>query len=411
MSVFNGKSLRIEIYGASHAEEIGVKVCGLPKGLSVDQTELCAFMHRRSPGFDAVTSARRESDVPIFISGLTNAITNGNILNAVIKNENVNRGDYVNLKHIPRPGHADLCAWQKYGLEHDMSGGGEFSGRMTAALCIVGGILIQELARNGIIISAEAVSSHEGVELRDEAELAKAIGDSAGGIVKCSVKGLPVGLGGELFDGIDAEISRLIFAIPGVKGVEFGSGFEAAKLSGSENNDEYIMRNGKVEYLSNNAGGVLGGITTGEPISFNVAMKPTPSIAKAQKSVDLDSGENVSISVSGRHDPCFALRTPPIVESVAAIAIYDVMLTECRDNDLLSLRSSIDRIDSELIALLDRRLDVCDKIADYKRENSLPVFDAKRECDKLAAIPQKYHALFREIMRLSKAHQEEKLHE
>ncbi len=411
MSVFNGKSIRIEIFGASHAEEIGIKVCGLPKGLSVDYTELCSFMHRRSPGFDAATSARRENDTPIFLSGVVDGITDGNMLKAVIKNENVRKEDYVNLRHIPRPGHADLCAWQKYGLEHDMSGGGEFSGRMTAALCIVGGIIIRELAEKGISVSAKAVSAHEGIELRDEAELARAVGDSAGGIVKCCIEGLPVGLGGELFEGIDAEISRLLFAIPGVKGVEFGNGFEAAKLSGSENNDEYMMQNGKVEYLSNNAGGILGGMTTGQPLTFNVAMKPTPSIAKAQRSVDLDSRENVSLSVSGRHDPCFALRTPPIVESVAAIALYDIMLTECRDNDLLSLRSSIDRIDSELIELLNHRLDICGKIADCKRENSLPILDAKRESDKLAAIPQKYHALFCEIMRLSKAYQEEKLHE
>lgn len=411
MSVYCGKKLKIEIFGASHAEEIGVNVHGLPKGIRVDFDALCAFMHRRSPGSSPSASARREADIPIFVSGVTDEITDGNMLRAVIKNENVRKVDYVNLRHIPRPGHADLCAWQKYGPLHDMSGGGEFSGRMTAALCIVGGILIQELERNGIRIFANAVSAHEGIELRDEAVLARAVGDSAGGIVKCSIEGLPVGLGGELFDGIDAEISRLLFAIPGVKGVEFGVGFEAAKMCGSENNDEYEFSDGKVKFLSNNCGGILGGITTGEPLTFNVAMKPTPSIAKAQKSVDLESGKNVSLSINGRHDPCFALRTPPIVESCAAIAIYDIMLTKRNDNDLLSLRGEIDDIDSELSDLLTRRLDVCGRIAEYKRVNSLPVFDEKRESEKLASVPQKYHSLFREIMRISREFQEDKLHE
>lgn len=410
MSIYYGKRLKIEIFGSSHAEEIGLKVYGLPKGIHVDFDELCAFMQRRSPGCSSAVSSRRETDVPVFLSGITDGITDGNVLSAVIKNADVRKEDYVNLKHIPRPGHADLCAWQKYGPQHDMSGGGEFSGRMTAALCIIGGIIIQELNRRGIRIGATAVSAHEGVELQDEAVLSKAIGDSAGGIVKCTVEGLLIGLGGELFGGIDADISKLLFSIPGVKGVEFGAGFEAAKMSGSENNDEYEISDGKVKFLSNNCGGILGGITTGEPLTFNVAMKPTPSIAKAQRSVDLDSMENVILTVSGRHDPCFALRTPPIVESAAAIALYDVMLTECRDNELLALRDEIDSIDSELVRLLDHRLDVCSCIAEYKRKNSLPVLDEKREAEKLLTVPKEYHSLFCEIMRITKEFQEEKLH-
>lgn len=406
MSIFYGKSLKIEIFGASHADEIGIKVAGLPKGIPVDFDALSSFMRRRSPGTDSLTSARHEADVPFFLSGIKNAVTTGSELCAIIKNTDVRRQDYVNLKCIPRPGHADYCAWKKYGLDYDMSGGGVFSGRMTAPLCVLGFIVIEELKRRGITISASAVSSHKGIELRDEAELAKAIGDSVGALVNCKVEGLPIGLGGELFDGIDAAISRLLFAIPGVKGIEFGAGFAASGMYGSENNDEYEVCGNKIKFLSNNAGGVLGGMTSGEPLEFTVAFKPTPSIAKTQKSVDLKSGENTLISVTGRHDPCFALRTPPVVESAAAIALFDVMLTEEKTADLSDYRAQIDRIDGRIIDLLNERLAVCESIAAYKKQYSLPISDSAREEQKLASTPAEYREIFKQIMKNSREYQE-----
>lgn len=409
MSIFYGKALKIQIFGASHADEIGVRVLGLPKGMVVDYAHLRAFMHRRSPGNDPLTSARREADEPVFISGVIDGRTDGHELCAVIKNTDVRSSDYVNLKLIPRPGHADLCAWQKYGNDYDMSGGGVFSGRMTAPLCIIGAIAIEELERRGISVKAHAVSAHPGLDLRDEAQIAMADGDSVGAYVSCRVDGLPAGLGGALFDGLDAEISSLIFSIPGVKGIEFGAGFEAPKMCGSENNDQYAIENGKVVYLSNNSGGILGGVSTGMPLEFRVAFKPTPSIAKAQKSVDLRNMTNVTLSVSGRHDPCFALRTPPVVESAAAIAILDIMLTEDRYTELLDKRRRIDCIDSRIVDLLRERLAVCGEIADYKKALDLPVLDALREKEKLDSIPCELRPVFETIIKCSREFQEEKI--
>ncbi len=408
MSIFYGKNLIIEVFGTSHAKEIGVKVAGLPEGLELDYDELLAFMKRRSPGQDPLCSSRCEADAPIFLSGVSDGRTNGDTLCAVIKNTDVKKSDYVNLKHIPRPGHADLCAWEKFGLQYDMSGGSVFSGRMTAPICIIGGIILRELERKGISISAEVCSAHMGIDIRDEAELRKADRDSAGGLVRCKVKGLPIGLGGELFSGLDAEIAALIYSIPGVKGLEFGVGFEAAKLSGSENNDEYAIQDRKIVFLSNNCGGVLGGMSTGTPLEFTVAFKPTPSIAKPQRSVDLSTMKEVTLSVCGRHDPCYALRTPPIVESAAAIAIYDIMLTSHLD-DLADFRKKIDCIDGRLIELLNERLSICAEIADFKAKKSLPVYDAAREAEKLSSVPDELSSIFAEIIKTSRQFQEDRL--
>ena len=406
MSVYCGKNLRIEIFGSSHASELGVCISGLPKGLAVNEAALQSFLRRRSPGNDPLCSKRREDDVPIFTQGITDGVTDGTV-RAVIKNRDVKRQDYVNLTAAPRPGHADLAAWQKYGLDYDMSGGGPFSGRMTAALCIAGGIVIQELDRRGITLCTEVVSPLSGHDLRKDAEVAARLGDSIGGIVKCTVFGLPSGIGGELFDGIDGHISELIFAIPGVKGIEFGAGFASAALLGSENNDQYSVKDGKVEILSNNAGGVLGGITNGMPLRFSVAFKPTPSIAKAQKSVDLKTLQNVDLHISGRHDACFALRTPPVVESAAAIALYDIMLTDCATQELSELRRKIELADAQIIERLKERLELCSDIAVYKREHGLPVLDAERERSVLDGVPPEFHDLYRQIFEISKARQKE----
>lgn len=407
MSVYCGKNLKIEIFGSSHDEALGVSISGLPKGLEVDPDALQQFLGRRSPGNDPLCSKRCESDEPVFTDGVSDGITDGGVVRAIIQNKDARRSDYVNLRSIPRPGHADLAAWYKYGLDFDMSGGGAFSGRMTAALCVVGGIILRELSRCGITVKAQAVSAHPGHSLRDDAQTAAADGDSVGGIVNCSISGLTPGLGGELFDGIDGHIAELIFAIPGVKGIEFGAGFSAAGLLGSQNNDQYAMRSGGLEILSNNAGGVLGGITTGMPLEFSVAFKPTPSISKPQKSVDLKLHENVELRISGRHDSCFALRTPPVVESCAAIALYDIMLTDCATNELSDLRRRIDAIDARVVDLLSERFSLCADIAEYKRAHGLPILDAEREAAKLTCIPQRFRDLYRQIFEISRAYQEE----
>lgn len=329
MSRFNGSILSFEIFGASHAAEIGICAEGLPAGESVDIEALRVFLKRRAPGSSELTTPRKEADEPVFLSGLSGGCTNGEPLRAVIKNTNVRSSDYANIRHLPRPGHADFCAWVKYGLDFDMSGGGPFSGRLTAPMCILGGICLQILGRRGIRISSRAVSIGGKTEaLSDEILRAKADGDSVGGVIECRIDGFPAGYGGELFDGMEGLISRLIFAIPAVKGIEFGAGFAATKLRGSENNDPFIVKDGHVLTEGNNHGGILGGISTGMPIIFRVAIKPTPSIAKPQRSVDLDTMEPAELTIKGRHDPCIVPRALPVVEAAAAIAALDLICGE-----------------------------------------------------------------------------------
>ena len=312
-----GKKLKLEVYGESHAPRIGMRLEGLPAGVRVDMSALQAFMERRAPGRDEFSTARREPDVPEFVSGLADGVTDGGTIEAVIRNTDTRSGDYE--RTVPRPGHADYPNWVKTG--RIPPGGGANSGRMTAAMCIAGGICLQELARRGV--SVEARVSSVGDVLA-----AKAVGDSVGGIVECVAKGMPVGLGGPMFDGLDGAIAEAVFGIPGVKGIEFGSGFAASALKGSENNDPFVVKDGKVLTSSNNHGGILGGMTSGMPVVFRVAMKPTPSIYLPQRSVDLATNEETTLQVRGRHDPCIAMRAVPVVEALAAFALLDAMLAE-----------------------------------------------------------------------------------
>ncbi|MBR0051664.1 MAG: chorismate synthase [Firmicutes bacterium] len=324
-----GQNIKISIFGASHAPEIGVTVDGLPAGEAVDLQELQAFLERRAPGRDEFSTARREPDVPEFRSGLTDGKTDGSVLEAVIRNRDARSGDYKAIADTPRPGHADYTARMKYGEGFDMAGGGPFSGRMTAPLCIAGGIALQILARRGITVHAQpvsvgGVSGNEDV-MRATVKAAKEEGDSVGGIVECTVEGVPAGVGGPLFDGLESRIAGLVYGIPAVKGVDFGAGFSAAYMMGSENNDPFEIHDGRVVTRTNHCGGILGGISTGMPIVFRAAFKPTPSIAKEQDTVDLRTMENAKISVPGRHDPCIVFRAVPVVEAAAALAILDAM--------------------------------------------------------------------------------------
>lgn len=328
MSNSFGNCYRFTIFGQSHAPAIGVCIEGLPSGFAIDMDKLKAFMARRAPG-GRYSTARRETDEPDFVSGLVDGMTCGAPVTALIRNTNTRSADYDYMKYIPRPGHADYTAMVKYGFERDYSGGGQFSGRLTAPLCIAGGIAMQLLEKEGITVSACIASI--GGETEEEKMYAlidsvRSQGDSVGGIISCEVKGLPAGLGEPMFGGMENRIAQAVFGIPAVKGIEFGAGFAAANMRGSECNDPFKLKDGKVLTEGNNHGGILGGISSGMPISFRVAIKPTPSIAKQQRSVDMQTMRETTLQVRGRHDPCIVPRAVACVEAAAAVAVYDAWL-------------------------------------------------------------------------------------
>lgn len=351
MSSSYGSNLRLTIFGQSHSAGIGVTVEGLPPGEKVDMERLQRFLDRRAPGRNALSTQRKEADMPRFLSGLKDGVTCGAPLCAVIMNTDARSGDYAPFAHTPRPGHADYTAAVKYAGAQDAAGGGHFSGRLTAPLCIAGGIAIQLLEREGIRIISR-IASIGGIE--DTAPLTESTahkpfpvvtdslaekmqgliaaardrGDSVGGVVECAVLGVPAGLGDPMFDGMENRIASIVFGIPAVKGVQFGAGFAAAKMHGSENNDPFTVENGRIVTGTNNCGGILGGITTGMPITFSAAFKPTPSISKTQRTVDMDTMQPAELEIGGRHDPCVAVRAVPVVEAAAAIAVYDALLEQ-----------------------------------------------------------------------------------
>lgn len=330
MSNSFGNRYRFTIWGQSHAPAIGVTIEGLPAGFAPDMEKLSAFMARRAPGNGPFSTPRKEADIPEFISGLVNGKTCGAPVTAVIQNTNTRSGDYDELRRIPRPGHADYTAWIKYGESRDVAGGGQFSGRLTAPLCIAGGLALQLLEKEGISIRARILSiggETNPQSMTERMAKAKDVGDSVGGVIECVCDGVPAGIGEPMFGGMENRISQAIFGIPAIKGIEFGAGFAAADMNGSEHNDPFNYDDtGAIRTTSNNHGGILGGITSGMPVVFRVAVKPTPSIAMEQDSVDLTTGKNVKLSVKGRHDPCIVPRAVPCVEAAAAVAILDAFL-------------------------------------------------------------------------------------
>ncbi len=434
MSSFFGENIHLSIFGQSHSEGIGMALDGIPAGKKIDLERLGAFLARRAPGSSELSTPRKEADIPEFLSGFVFpgsasdnagsgivpetasgttesgivsgtdsraagsaiasasavsgetviAVTCGAPVAAVIRNTNTRSKDYSELKTTPRPGHADYTANIKYHGAQDFAGGGHFSGRLTAPLCIAGGICLQLLEQKGISIftrissigniadnsdfenyietslqkhpgisSGSDISSATAEKLREISDSIrdsilrnglsvidkdisekmvqlildkKAGGDSVGGIIECVVTGLPAGLGDPMFDGMENRIAQAVFAIPAVKGIEFGAGFGASAMCGSEDNDSFRIVNGKVVTETNNCGGILGGITNGMPLVFRAAFKPTPSIAKEQKSVNLETLENTVLTVHGRHDPCIVPRALPVVEAAAALAVYDAYL-------------------------------------------------------------------------------------
>ena len=354
MSSMMGNKIKISVFGQSHSKGIGVVIDGLPAGKKIDMEKVMAFMERRAPGRNAYSTKRYEEDKPEILSGLVNDTTCGAPLCVVIYNQNQNSADYNNIMDTPRPSHADYSGYMRYNGYNDISGGGHFSGRLTAPLCFAGAVCLQILEDMGVDIQAHILSvkdvkddkfnpikietynidkkefpvinDEKGNEMKEEIEKARLMGDSVGGIIECAITGVKAGFGDPMFDGVENQLAKNIFGIPGVKGIEFGNGFDATVLYGSENNDEFCVDNGEIKTKTNNAGGINGGITNGMPILFNVAIKPTPSISKMQNSVSLKDKTEQKLEISGRHDPCIVPRAVPVVEAVAAITILDIIL-------------------------------------------------------------------------------------
>lgn len=338
-----GENLVIEIYGESHSDAIGVVASGFPAGESFDEAVLAEFMARRAPGKkgnstigDTASTPRKEPDQVVFKRGVQkesesrDSLT-GETLEACIYNTNRRSSDYDELRKVLRPGHADLGAYLKDGPAGLRPGGGRFSGRMTAPLCIAGGICLQLLEKRGVTIHAEYVEiGGETEPERIEAVLQDAAShqDSVGGIVKCIVTGFPAGIGGALFEGLEGRIAAAIFGIPAVKGIEFGSGFRGSRMRGSENNDPIRLRDGQLVTETNNAGGINGGISNGMDIEFQVAFKPTPTIGREQPTVNIETMEEITLSAGGRHDVCVVPRAVPVVEAATALVLEDILLGE-----------------------------------------------------------------------------------
>lgn len=355
MSSTYGEHLKLSIFGQSHGPAIGMVLDGIPGGLPVDMEVLSDFLRRRAPGQNAYSTPRNEKDIPEFLGGLVNDMTCGAPIAAQIRNTNTRFGDYEDLKDRPRPGHGDYTAQIKYGGFQDSAGGGHFSGRLTAPLCIAGGLCKQWLEQKSIRIGAHiaaiggiwdtpfdsiapqldginrdfpTLDVQKGDDMQERIQQVKATGDSVGGIVECAVTGLPAGLGEPMFGGMEGRLAQMLYGIPAVKGVEFGAGFGVAEMLGSENNDPFRVVNGKVLTETNNCGGILGGITDGMPLIFRIALKPTPSISLPQNSISFSNMENRELTVKGRHDPCIVPRAVPVVEAAAAIVLMDVLLGE-----------------------------------------------------------------------------------
>lgn len=353
-----GENIKITLTGASHGEFVRAEALGVPSGFEIDKEALASFMKRRQGGNLPFTTPRKEADEPVFDSGLDAGVTNGQPLTVTIYNKNVRSGDYNGFADTPRPSHVEYTAQMRYGAGIDLRGGGHFSARLTAPLCAVGGIFKHMLEKKGIFIGTHLYSvgsvkdepfSPMSVSKSDfdaalknnlpvlsadsESKMVNALsdafidGDSLGGVVECAVIGLDAGYGNPLFDGLENRISSAIFGLGGVRGIEFGLGFEASAMRGSAHNDAYEIKDGRVVTKTNNCGGIIGGISNGMPIIFRVSFKPTASISVEQDTVSLSKMENAKITVNGRHDPCIAIRALPCVEALAATVIADLIIS------------------------------------------------------------------------------------
>jgi len=319
-----GSLFRVRLFGASHSPTLGVVIDGVPAGIEVPAEYMAADIRRRAPRGIAGTP-RREKDIPQIISGIDDGVTTGDPVEIVFRNEDIRDEDYLQFKDVPRPGHADYTAALKYKGTNDARGGGQFSGRMTLPLVAAG--VVAKKALRGVSISAELIEiggTADKQKWNSLLETAVQEGDSLGGVVACTVRGLPAGLGEPFFDSVESVVAHAIFSIPGVRGIEFGDGFKAAAMRGSEHNDAF----GPEGPVKNGSGGVNGGITNGAPLYFRVAFKPTSSIAAVQQTWDFAAQKTVNLRIRGRHDVCFALRTPVIVEAMTAIVLEDLVLQQ-----------------------------------------------------------------------------------
>ena len=354
MSSTYGQQLRLSIFGQSHGEGIGVTVDGFPAGMEIDMDRLLGEMARRAPGQSALTTARREADAPEFLSGVLNGRTTGQPICAVIRNTNQHSRDYGDGVDLVRPGHADYTGHVRYFGFEDWRGGGSFSGRLTAPIVLAGALCSQWLEAQGVRIACHVqqlgsvkdasflqadpdgdysymkqmhlptLTAGLDAQMEQEAMAARNEADSIGGILECMITGLPAGLGAPFFDSVESVVSHLLFSVPAVKGVEFGEGFGFAAMRGSEANDPFRMEAGRIVTTTNHSGGVNGGITNGMPVVFRCVIRPTPSIGREQQTVSLKTGENATLAVKGRHDPCILPRAVPVIEAMAAIAVMDL---------------------------------------------------------------------------------------
>ena len=349
-----GKEFTVTTFGESHGKYVGVVVDGCPAGLALSKEDFQAELDRRIPAQPKIVSGRIEKDIAKILSGVFNGFTTGAPIALTVENKETDSSDYEAIKNLPRPGHSDYPARIKYGGFNDYRGGGRFSGRVTVALIMAGAIAKKLLSKFDVDVlaytkaigqvktdkkfSAEEIRKNRYAaatrcpdlacaEKMEEAIVnAKKVGDSLGGLIECIALNMPVGVGEPLFDSLDADLAKALFAVPAVKGVEFGAGFRAAELRGSENNDAFFIQNGKIATSSDNAGGILGGLSNGMPIIIRVAIKPTPSIAKEQKTVNLSKMKNATLSIKGRHDPCVVPKAVPAIEAAVAITLADHMI-------------------------------------------------------------------------------------
>lgn len=363
MGSFYGENIKVSIFGQSHSSAIGVVIDGLPAGIPIDESFIKDFLKRRSPASNPLGTKRKEADSFEILSGVYDGHLCGAPFCAIIKNTDVRQSDYKELFNTPRPSHADFTARVKYKGFEDKTGGGHFSGRLTAPLCIAGAVCMEILALSNIYIGAHierigdiwdsrfdpvfvskedfdnaqdgeicVINKAAGKEMKRLVNSVREDGDSIGGAIECAVIGLPVGVGEPMFYGLENKISSAVFAVPAVKGIEFGSGFHSINMLGSEHNDSFIIKDGEIKTETNNHGGILGGLSSGMPIIFRAAVKPTSSISKIQSTVDIEKMEQTEISIKGRHDACIAVRAVPCIEAAAAIAVCDAFLGYIKTN-------------------------------------------------------------------------------
>ncbi len=356
MSSIMGKTVKVSIFGESHGRAIGAVIDGLPSGEAIDEAKIAEQMERRAPGRDKSATPRNESDIPVILSGMLDGKTTGMPLAMQIANGDTRSSDYSYLKATPRPSHADYPAMMKYGDSFDIRGSGHFSGRLTAPIVFAGSVCRQILERRGITVGGHiysvgnikdrafdpvnvtasqlaglnkrafaVIDSSAEVRMREEIETARMAADSIGGVIEIAVCGLPVGIGEPMMGGVESAISAAVFGVPAVKGIEFGAGFAISEMRGSEANDAYILRDGKISTKSNNNGGILGGITTAMPLIMRAAIKPTPSIGQPQDTLSLETGNETVLAIKGRHDPCIVPRAVAAVEAAVCIALLDLM--------------------------------------------------------------------------------------